>query len=156
LLCCCDIFPNLERAHQVKCPTFIIHGEKDEQVALHHGHRLHHALPKQYQYTPWYVINGGHNNIRQLNYDLYFHKIQNFLIHISSNGTTTTNKNNHDRIDVQEGGIEVGMKKEMDIEMEMLTSIGSSNVAIVGAQCGAEKEMGQSDGKRSAVVHPEM
>ena len=57
---------------------------------------------------------------------------------------------------MQESGIEVGMKKETDIEMEMETSIGSSNVAIVGAQCGAEKEMGQSDGKRSAVVHPEM
>jgi hypothetical protein len=68
LLCCFDIFPNIDRIQSVKCPVFVIHGMRDEEVAqrrlihialsfhqvgVHHGMGLFNAVPDQYQYEPW-------------------------------------------------------------------------------------------------------
>lgn len=32
LLCCCDVFQNVERISRVQCPVFILHGVADEKV----------------------------------------------------------------------------------------------------------------------------
>lgn len=43
LLCCCDIFPNINRITKVKCPVFVIHGLQDREVKVEHGNRLYSA-----------------------------------------------------------------------------------------------------------------
>ncbi|RYG97508.1 alpha/beta hydrolase [archaeon] len=42
-LACFDIFPNIDRISNVSCTVFILHGEEDMEVGLHHGKDLHQA-----------------------------------------------------------------------------------------------------------------
>ena len=34
VLCCCDVFQNVERITNVQCPVFILHGVADDKVQL--------------------------------------------------------------------------------------------------------------------------
>lgn len=63
LFACFDIFPNINRIHNVKCPVFIIHGDSDIEVPIRHGQGLYNAVEPQYQYTPWWVTGKGHNDV---------------------------------------------------------------------------------------------
>jgi len=67
LLCCCDIFPNIDRIKAFKSPVFIIHGSKDEEVTVNHGQRLLEAAPSNCKYSPWWVPDRGHNDVLQRN-----------------------------------------------------------------------------------------
>ena len=62
-LACLDIFPNIDRIRKVKCPVFVIHGARDEEVHLGHGQALHEAVPNHLKRNPWWVPNRGHNDI---------------------------------------------------------------------------------------------
>mmetsp|Transcript_7607 Transcript_7607/g.16903 ORF Transcript_7607/g.16903 Transcript_7607/m.16903 type:complete len:413 (+) Transcript_7607:262-1500(+) len=62
-LACLDIFPNIDRIKKVSCPVFIIHGQKDVEVALEHGQALQVAVPDDCRTDPWWVPNKGHNDI---------------------------------------------------------------------------------------------
>lgn len=66
LLCCCDIFPNVDRLRNVTCPVFIIHGMLDETVPIHHGRGLYNAVPKELRFTPWFPSQCGHNDVYAL------------------------------------------------------------------------------------------
>jgi len=58
LLCCCDIFPNIDRIKAFKSPVFIIHGSKDEEVTVNHGQRLLEAGTTSPVYTArtYYIL----------------------------------------------------------------------------------------------------
>eukprot|EP01034_Spumella_vulgaris_P022102 gene22102-28201_t len=43
ILCCCDIFPNIDRIRSVTAPVFVIHGKEDKEVRFEHGERLYNA-----------------------------------------------------------------------------------------------------------------
>lgn len=62
-LACFDIFPNINRIVNVSCPVFVMHGEEDMEVPLHHGLELHEAVPSKFQYQPWWVPLRGHNDV---------------------------------------------------------------------------------------------
>lgn len=62
-LACLDIFPNIDRIKKVKCPVFIIHGQKDTEVAFEHGLALHAAVPDDCKRDPWWVRDRGHNDV---------------------------------------------------------------------------------------------
>ena len=62
-LACLDIFPNIDRIKKVKCPVFIIHGKKDNEVGFEHGVALQAAVPEDCQTDPWWVPEKGHNDI---------------------------------------------------------------------------------------------
>lgn len=62
-LACLDIFPNIDRIKKVKCPVFIIHGKKDQEVVFGHGVALQAAVPEDCQTDPWWVPDKGHNDI---------------------------------------------------------------------------------------------
>ena len=62
-LACLDIFPNIDRIKKVKCPVFIIHGQKDQEVAFEHGLCLQAAVPEDCQRDPWWIPDKGHNDI---------------------------------------------------------------------------------------------
>lgn len=88
LFCACDIFPNIDRIVNVKCPVFIIHGVEDLEVPVSHGQTLYSAVPDKYKYQPWWVPNRGHNNVIIGNEREYFRKIDCFI----QNANTTTEK----------------------------------------------------------------
>jgi len=62
----CDMFPNVDRARNLRCPVFVIHGTRDEVVPLWHGQDLVLATPLRFRYEPFYVARGGHNNVEAL------------------------------------------------------------------------------------------
>lgn len=58
-----DMFPNVDRIGQVCCPIYIMHGTKDEIVPIAHAEQLSGACRKSTHYPPYWVENGGHNNL---------------------------------------------------------------------------------------------
>jgi len=64
-LACLDIYPNIDRVRQVKCPVMVIHGKLDEEVDISHGTSMHQAVPTLYQRDPWWVPDRGHNDITE-------------------------------------------------------------------------------------------
>mmetsp|Transcript_22394 Transcript_22394/g.27437 ORF Transcript_22394/g.27437 Transcript_22394/m.27437 type:complete len:407 (-) Transcript_22394:1043-2263(-) len=64
-LACLDIFPNINRITNVKCPVMIIHGVLDEEVHISHGRALHDAVPENQKRNPWWVSDRGHNDITE-------------------------------------------------------------------------------------------
>lgn len=79
LLACFDIFPNISRIQRVKCPVFVIHGEEDQEVPIHHGHGLHEKVPSRHQTSPWWVPQRGHNDLLLGNEDEFFRRMKRFL-----------------------------------------------------------------------------
>lgn len=91
-LCCFDIYPNINRIRNVKCPVFIIHGDEDEQVGFRHGVGLQEAVPEQYKTEPWWVKGGGHNDIVFNNYKEFFSRLKSYV----SNLERADNKDSSD------------------------------------------------------------
>ncbi|CAH9086686.1 unnamed protein product [Cuscuta epithymum] len=56
-----DIFKNIDKIKQVRCPVLVIHGTADEVVDFSHGKRLW-ELSKE-KYDPLWVQGGGHCNL---------------------------------------------------------------------------------------------
>lgn len=78
-LWCFDIFPNIDWIKKVKCKTFVIHGENDVEVRVHHGKQLHAAVSPEFQTEPWWVPERGHNDLMQGNEKQYFARMTRFL-----------------------------------------------------------------------------
>ena len=74
-----DIFNNEKRARNVRCPTLIIHGKDDEVVPFFHAQRLLAAIPKEFQASPYYVDNMGHNHIESKCREKYIKTVLNFI-----------------------------------------------------------------------------
>ena len=79
LLCCCDIFPNIDRISKVKAPVFIIHGSDDEEVDVSHGIKLFNALRNPEMSRSWWVAGAGHHDVVQQNFDAYIENLQEFV-----------------------------------------------------------------------------
>eukprot|EP01038_Epipyxis_sp_PR26KG_P008318 gene8318-11253_t len=62
----CDMFPNIDRIKNVKCPVWIIHGNRDEVIPFWNGEVLFFAAPIKYRAKPFWVEIAGHNNIETL------------------------------------------------------------------------------------------
>lgn len=62
-LSCLDIYPNLGRISQTRCPVMVMHGMKDEEVPWEHGKGIHEAVPEELRRRPWWVKDRGHNDI---------------------------------------------------------------------------------------------
>ena len=58
-----DIYKNIENIEKAKCPVFIMHGMRDEEVDIKHSVMLQDAVPAEYRRPPWWVPNRGHNDI---------------------------------------------------------------------------------------------
>jgi len=81
-LACLDIYPNIDRIKNVKCPVMIIHGRLDQEVEMSHGLDLHRAVARELQREPWWVPDRGHNDITDGPGKLaeYVRRIRRFLI----------------------------------------------------------------------------
>lgn len=78
-----DKFPNIDRIPNIKCPTFIIHGLRDEIVHVNHACRLWQACGNK-EFQPYFVEMAGHNNVERHAKD-YLKRIREFIEHIDLN-----------------------------------------------------------------------
>ena len=65
LLACLDIYPNINRIKNVRCPVMVIHGKLDEEVPFLHGLELHNNVRGDLQREPWWVTDRGHNDVTE-------------------------------------------------------------------------------------------
>lgn len=72
-----DMFPNIDRIGKVACPTYIIHGTKDEIVPFWHAEDLVRSC--RTSYPPYVVENGGHNNLEIIARQPFYDNYQKFL-----------------------------------------------------------------------------
>ena len=66
-----DIFSNIDKIKNVKCPVCIIHSIKDEIIPFYHGKELYKASKKKFE--PLFIDGTSHNNIDRLSDDVYQH-----------------------------------------------------------------------------------
>jgi fermentation-respiration switch protein FrsA (DUF1100 family) len=75
-----DMFTNVDKIGKVRCPVYVVHGTKDEIVPFWHGEDLVRNCRKDCAYQPYWVQDGGHNNLeivaRQPFYDNFLKFLQ--------------------------------------------------------------------------------
>jgi fermentation-respiration switch protein FrsA (DUF1100 family) len=76
-----DMFPNIDRIKNVKCPVLILHSIKDDIVPFYHGKELYKAAPNKFD--PLFVDGTSHNNIDKICDDVFKH-LNKFLTFIDS------------------------------------------------------------------------
>lgn len=77
-----DMFPNIDRMPNIRCPTLIIHGKMDEVVPVQHAVELYKKAANKVR--PYFVPNGGHNNLEEYATE-YFKRVDDFLALVLSN-----------------------------------------------------------------------
>lgn len=79
-----DVFRNAEKVQKIQCPIFMMHGTHDAEIPFEHAVAIHEAIPPELAYDPWWVKEGGHNDIEISFRAQYFQKIQQFLDYLDS------------------------------------------------------------------------
>jgi fermentation-respiration switch protein FrsA (DUF1100 family) len=74
-----DMFPNIDRMKNIKCPVVILHSIKDDIVPFYHGKELYKAAP--IKFDPLFLDGTSHNNIDKISDDVFRH-INKFLAHL--------------------------------------------------------------------------
>eukprot|EP01032_Pedospumella_encystans_P009755 gene9755-11463_t len=83
LLCCFDIFPNIDRIKGINVPLFVIHGENDMEVRFKHGAGLLESAPEGCRYEPWWVPGRGHNDVLFGNESEFIRRMAAYLQHVT-------------------------------------------------------------------------
>ncbi|CAK0904910.1 unnamed protein product [Prorocentrum cordatum] len=74
-----DVFKNAARLKAVTAPVFVMHGTNDIEIPFSHGLALYEACPEEFAYPPWWVTDGGHNDI-DINFrQQYFEQLAHYL-----------------------------------------------------------------------------
>jgi len=74
-----DMFPNVDRIGKVNCPVYIVHGTKDEITPFWHAEDLVRNTREECAYPPFYVENGGHNNLEIVARQQFWDNFRKFL-----------------------------------------------------------------------------
>jgi fermentation-respiration switch protein FrsA (DUF1100 family) len=74
-----DMFPNVDKIGKVRCPTYVMHGTKDEIIPFWHAEDLVRNCSKDIAYPPYIVENGGHNNLEMVARQPFFDNFTKFL-----------------------------------------------------------------------------
>lgn len=72
-----DIFTNIDNIKETICPVFVVHGTEDLEIPLFHGKEFANNAPNPYK--PWFVHEGGHNNIEVNFRPQLFRKLREFI-----------------------------------------------------------------------------
>lgn len=73
-----DMFPNVDRMPQIRCPLLLLHGSRDELVPASHPEELLQLCSNQNKLL-MYVEGAGHNNLEVVAGSPLFQVIQGFL-----------------------------------------------------------------------------
>mmetsp|Transcript_95652 Transcript_95652/g.270706 ORF Transcript_95652/g.270706 Transcript_95652/m.270706 type:complete len:259 (-) Transcript_95652:174-950(-) len=74
-----DMFPNVDKIGKVRCPTYVVHGTKDEIVPFWHAEGLVQNCRSGVAYPPYIVENGGHNNLEIVARQPFYDNFSKFL-----------------------------------------------------------------------------
>lgn len=74
-----DMFPNVDRIGQVKCPVYIVHGTNDEVISYSYAEDLVRNCQEGIAYPPYLVENGGHNNLEVVARQPFYENFTKFL-----------------------------------------------------------------------------
>lgn len=66
-----DMFPNIDRIKNIRCPVCIIHSVKDEIVPFYHAKMMYKNSVNKFD--PLFVDGTSHNNIDKISDDVYKH-----------------------------------------------------------------------------------
>lgn len=66
-----DMFPNIDRIKNVKCPVCIVHSIKDEIVPFYHAKEMYRNTKKKFD--PLFLDGTTHNSIDKISDDVYKH-----------------------------------------------------------------------------------
>jgi len=72
-----DLFPNSDLIEHVRAPVFIMHGELDVEVPISHGKLLSSKCKSLY--NPWWVPEGGHDDLDLKFRRTYFSKLSRYI-----------------------------------------------------------------------------
>jgi len=81
-----DVFSNIDKIGKVCCPTFVIHGTRDEIVPVWHGQALYEVCKKKGTAYDAFIVEGGdHNSLEQQAGDAFYDRLGRFLAHLEQN-----------------------------------------------------------------------
>lgn len=74
-----DIFANVDKIGKVECPVYVVHGTKDEIIPFWHAEDLVRNCRKGLAYQPYWVQDGGHNNLEIVARQPFYDNFSKFL-----------------------------------------------------------------------------
>jgi len=74
-----DMFPNVDKIGKVRCPTYVVHGTKDEIIPFWHAEDLVKNCRQGVAYPPFIVEDGGHNNLEIIARKPFYDNFRKFL-----------------------------------------------------------------------------
>uniref|UniRef100_A0A0G4HVI8 AB hydrolase-1 domain-containing protein n=1 Tax=Chromera velia CCMP2878 TaxID=1169474 RepID=A0A0G4HVI8_9ALVE len=75
-----DLYKNVDKlGPSLRCPMFVMHGKKDEQVLPYHAQQLANKCPSDKLWELWFVPGADHNDIELKAPEEYCHKMKAFL-----------------------------------------------------------------------------
>jgi len=77
-----DQFANVDKISSIKAPVYIIHGTADEIVPISHGKALYDLVVNPYE--PFWVEDGGHNNLEIISKDIFFDRLAKFIQYLDN------------------------------------------------------------------------
>jgi fermentation-respiration switch protein FrsA (DUF1100 family) len=80
-----DMFPNIDRIKNIKCPVLVLHSIKDDIVPFYHGKELYKAAPNKFD--PLFLDGTTHNNIDKISDEVYRH-INKFIAFLDASYTS--------------------------------------------------------------------
>ena len=93
VLCCCDIYKNVEKMRSLRAPFGIMHGTLDDVIHVSHAHALIERCPERYRLAPFIVEGAGHNDIAEQDSRGYIAYINSVLLVVRRNASDKA----HDR-----------------------------------------------------------
>jgi len=94
-----DLFPNSDLIEHVRAPVFIMHGELDVEVPIKHGKLLSSKCKSLY--NPWWVPEGGHDDLDLKFRRTYFMKLSRFIKHMKDKNIGKTDSELSDMYKVE-------------------------------------------------------
>jgi len=79
LLCCCDVYRNIDKISNFTCPVCILHGRDDEVIAFQHAERLYAKCRPASKSEPYWPAGARHNDLVEHNHDAYISRLNTFL-----------------------------------------------------------------------------
>ena len=84
-----DIFPNIDRIKNIKCPVCIMHSIKDEIIPFYHAKELYKNTPNKFD--PLFIDGTNHNTIDKLSDDCFKH-MEKFFKYLDKNYQVSSSK----------------------------------------------------------------
>ena len=91
-----DMFPNIDRIKNIKCPVCIVHSVKDEIIPFYHAREMYKNSVNKF--PPLFIDGTSHNSIDRITDAVYIH-MQKFFKHIDPNYVMKETKDFYENVE---------------------------------------------------------